>query len=132
MKVVLSFIYTGEVTPVQRVLDEHLEMMLAVASEYDLAELRAIIEERCARSLGSDNVKSMLQLAHFHGSSVLKQSCFDFVQENTAQVLTDPSMASLAFEDAELWAELAAAILSKVDGGKENLSQRAPKRLRSS
>jgi hypothetical protein len=31
-----------------------------------------------------------------------------------------------------LWAELAAAILSKVDGGKENLSQRAPKRLRSS
>jgi hypothetical protein len=43
MEVILSFIYTGAVTPVlQKVMDGWPQVMLAVASEYDLLELKAL------------------------------------------------------------------------------------------
>jgi hypothetical protein len=108
MEAALSFIYTGEVPPGH--LDEQPEVMLAVSSEYDLTELRALSEASYARSLDSDNVKRMLQISHLYGSSALKRSCFDFVVKNMAKVLRNPSMASLATEDAELWVELAAVL----------------------
>jgi hypothetical protein len=133
MEVVLSYIYTGSVTPVlQEVMDGQPQVMLAVASEYDLSEFQALCEASCALGLDNDNVKSMLQLAHLYGSTVLKQSCFDFVQKHTATVLTNPSMAALASEDAELWTELAAAISPKPnDDGNENVAEGASnKRLR--
>jgi hypothetical protein len=119
MKAVLSFIYTGEVMPC--VMEQQPEVMFAVASEYSMPELRELCEACCSRSLSFNNVKSMLQLAHLHGSSALKQSCFDFVQKNMAKVLTDPSVFILASEDAELWAELAAAI--SPHSGKDNTSE---------
>jgi hypothetical protein len=124
MKAVLSFIYTGEV--MLCVMDQQPEVMFAVVSEYGLLELRELCEACCSRSLSFNNVKSMLQLAHLHGSSALKQSCFDFVQKNMAKVLTDPSVFILASEDAELWAELAAAI--SPDSGKDNTSEGSSKK----
>jgi hypothetical protein len=66
MKAVLSFMYIGEVTP--DVVEQQSVEMLAVASEYDLSELQNLCEASCARSLDNDNVKSVLQLAHLHGS----------------------------------------------------------------
>jgi hypothetical protein len=95
--------------------------MLAVASEYSLLCLRELCEASCARSLSVNNVKIVLQLAHLHDSSPLKRSCFAFVKKNMAKVLTDPSVMSLAVEDAGLWAELSAAI--SPDNGKENQSK---------
>jgi hypothetical protein len=119
MEAVLSFIYTGEAT--SRVMEQQPDVMFAVVSEYSMPELRELCEACCSRSLSFNNVKSMLQLAHLHGSSALKQSCFDFVQKNMAKVLTDPSVFILASEDAELWAELAAAI--SPHSGKDNTSE---------
>jgi hypothetical protein len=124
MKAVLSFIYTGEVMPC--VMEQQPEVMFAVVSEYSLLELRELCEASYTCSLGINNVKSMLQLAHLHGSSALKQSCFDFVQDDMAKVLTDPSVMSLAVEDAELWAELVAAI--STDSVKYNKSEGASKK----
>jgi hypothetical protein len=108
MSAVLSFIYIGAVTP--DLTEQQLLEMLAVASEYSLPCLRELCEASCARSLSVNNVKIVLQLAHLHGSSRLKLLCFDFVEKNVAKVLTNPSMAALAAEDAELWAELTASI----------------------
>jgi hypothetical protein len=124
MKALLSFIYTGEV--MLCVMEQQPDVMFAVVSEYSMPELRELCEASCTRSLGFNNVKSMLQLAHLHGSSALKQSCFDFVQKNMAKVLTDPAVVILASEDAELWAELAAAI--SPDSGKDNTSEGSSKK----
>jgi hypothetical protein len=42
MEAILSYIYTGAVTPVlQEVIDGQPQVMLAVATEYDLSELGA-------------------------------------------------------------------------------------------
>ncbi len=68
-----------------------------------------------ARNVSVDNVKIMLQLAHLHGSSLLKRSCFDFAKKNII-VLTHPSVLSLAAEDAGLWAELVTAAISPDNG----------------
>lgn len=107
MKAVLTFVYTGAVASE---LDVDPSGMLAVASEYDLQALREVCEASCKRKLNDGNVKELLQIAHLFGSSALKKSCFDFVRMNWTSVLTNPSMASLATDDAELWAEMAAAI----------------------
>jgi hypothetical protein len=125
MEAILSYIYTGADTPVlQEVMDSQPQVMLAVASEYDLSELEAFCEASCARSLDKDNVKSMLQLAHLYGSTALKQSCFDFVQRNPVMVFINPSMAALATEDAGLWTELTAVISPEHDdGGNEYVSK---------
>ena len=118
MEAILSYIYTVAVTPVlQETMDGQPQVMLAVASEYDLLELQALCEASCARSIDNDNIKSMHQLAHLYGTTALKQSCFDFVQKHMATVLTNPSMAALATEDAELRTELTAAISPEPDGG---------------
>jgi hypothetical protein len=124
MKAALSFIYTGEAT--SRVMEQQPEVVFAVASEYSLPELRQLCEASCTRSLGINNVKSMLQFAHLQGSSALKQSCFDFVQKNMAKVLVDPAVVSLISEDAELWAELVAAI--SPDSGRDNMSEGSSKK----
>jgi hypothetical protein len=132
MEAILSYIYTGAVTPVlQEVMNGQPQVMLAVASEYDLSELQALCEASCARSIDNDNVKSMLQLAHLYGTPALKQSCFDFVQKHMATVLTNPSMAALATEDAGLWTELTAAICPEPDdGGDEYVSEGASNKRR--
>jgi hypothetical protein len=132
MEAILSYIYTGAVTPVlQEVMDGQPQVMLVVASEYDLSELQALCEASCVRSLADDNIKSMLQLAHLYGTTALKHSCFGFVQQHMATVLTDPIMAALATEDAGLWTELTAAISPKPDdGGNENVSETASNKRR--
>jgi hypothetical protein len=124
MEAILSFMYIGTVAP--DLMEQQPVDMLALASEYSLPRLRELCEASCARSLSVDNVKIVLQLAHLHSSLPLKRSCFDFVKTNMAKFLTIPSVLSLAGEDAELWAELAAAISS--DGGNENQSKLAPKK----
>jgi hypothetical protein len=116
MEAILSFMYIGTVAP--DLMEQQPVDMLALASEYSLPCLRELCEASCARSLSVNNVKIVLQLAHLHSSLPLKRSCFDFVKKNMAKVLTNPSVLSLAVEDAELWAELATAI--SPDGGNEN------------
>jgi hypothetical protein len=108
MKAVLSFIYIGEIT--SDVMDHQAADMLTVASEYSLPGLWEICEASSADSLSVDNVKIMLQLAKLHDSSLLKRSCLKFCKKKMATVLTNPSVLSLAVEDAELWAEVVAAI----------------------
>jgi hypothetical protein len=109
MKAVLSFIYIGAITP--DLMDQQPADMLAVASEYSLPCLRELCEAHYARSVSVDNLKIMLQLAHLHGSSPLKRSCFDFAKKNII-VLGHPLVLSLAAEDAGLWAELVTAAVS--------------------
>ena len=118
MEAILFFMCIGTVTP--DLMEQQPVEMLALASEYSLPCLRELCEASCARSLSVKNVKIVLQLAHLHSSLRLKQSCFVFVKKNMAKVLTNPSVFSLATEDAELWAELAAAI--SPDGSDENQS----------
>jgi hypothetical protein len=108
MEAILSFMYVGTVAP--DLLEQQPVDILALASEYSLPCLREICEASCARSLSVKNLKIVLQFAHLHSSLPLKRSCFDFVKKNMAKVLTNPSVLSLAVEDAELWAELVAAI----------------------
>jgi hypothetical protein len=91
MEAVLSYTYTGAVTPIlQELADGQPQIMLAVTSEYDLSELTNLCEASCARSLDNDNIKSMLHLAHLYGSTALKTSCFDFVQKKTDNGVDQP------------------------------------------
>lgn len=108
MRVVLRYIYTGRVNDSQ--LDLKVSSIFRVAKEYDLPDLISLCEASLVRQLSETSIKDTLQLAHLHGSRRLKQSCFDFVRQNCANVLMNPSMMSLATEDAELWAELGKAI----------------------
>ena len=116
MRIVLTFIYTGTVSCLQ--LDADALGALSVACEYELSGLIHLCEESIIRQLTETTVKDALQFAHLHGRSELKQSCFEFVEENCAKVLMHPSMMSLATEDTELWAELGKAITPDDDDTK--------------
>ena len=110
MRALLSFVYTGSMD--EELLESNCEELVGVASEYCLAELRALAERRCIRSLSLENIRRMLELAHLHEAPELKEACVTFTKRNAATVLTDPQMMSLAAEQPGLWADLVSKISS--------------------
>ena len=106
MRAVLSFMYTGEVD--SAVVNDQAEALFSVAQQYFLAELATLAEARLLESIEVSTLKQLLVLAHLHDATTLKEQCFDFVRQNKATALTEPSMLSLAGEEPTLWAEVVA------------------------
>jgi hypothetical protein len=104
MRAVLSFIYVGEIE--EAVIDAHAEEVFSVAQQYFLADLGKLAEAKLLSSIGVDNLKKLLLLAHLHDATMLKEQCFAFVRQNKVSALTDPSMLCLATENPTLWAEI--------------------------
>lgn len=108
MKAVLSFIYTGNLSP--STVDSQASDLLAISQEYNLPELARLAEASCIRKLGSDNIKDMLLLAHLHESDELEKACFRHVRCNAATILTRPDFIALSVEEPDLWSKLSQAI----------------------
>eukprot|EP00543_Licmophora_paradoxa_P012623 CAMPEP_0202479140 /NCGR_PEP_ID=MMETSP1360-20130828/94822_1 /ASSEMBLY_ACC=CAM_ASM_000848 /TAXON_ID=515479 /ORGANISM="Licmophora paradoxa, Strain CCMP2313" /LENGTH=376 /DNA_ID=CAMNT_0049106453 /DNA_START=135 /DNA_END=1262 /DNA_ORIENTATION=+ len=98
---VLKFIYTGEVE--NELLEGDMSALFSVASEYQMDSLMKFCEQKMNDRISSYTVKSTMSLAHLHSLSNLKKSCFDFIRENSATLLTDPAIMSISTENKELW-----------------------------
>jgi hypothetical protein len=125
MKAVLRFIYIGKMD--NDLLENDTVNLLSVAKEYQLYSLIQLCETKCIQKLSNSNIKMMLELAHLHNATRLKQACFQFVKKNSSTVLMDPQFISLATANPALWSELAKAISgneSSSRAGSSNKRQR--------
>lgn len=111
VKAVLRFVYTGELD--DNLLENDTTTLLSVAAEYQMESLQDVCVRKCIEQLKESNVKSTLELAALHSLDELKRSCFDFIKENSATILTDTAFISLATENAQLWQELVSAVRSR-------------------
>lgn len=110
MKALLSFVYTGELSPSQ--IDGNVIDLLRVSQEYNLPELLKLCEACCIRKLSFENIKDMLLLAHLHRAKLLQKACHDFVKQHATDILTKPEFMALATENPDVWANLSNAISS--------------------
>eukprot|EP00966_Prymnesium_polylepis_P310354 7170536-Prymnesium_polylepis.1 len=104
MRGLLSFIYTGALST--EIADGNTAALYSLSKEYLLPELQRLMEAKLAKSIGPENLRELLLLAHLHQATALKAKCHAFVQLNKVTVLTQPSMLSLAAEKPEVWKEL--------------------------
>ena len=105
MKVVLTFIYTGEI-PSQNELDDIAGELLAVSGEYFIDDLQTLAVETLKRQLRVDTIKDIFGLANLHNSESLKKACGQFVQNNAAKILFDEEFLKLKEDHYDLWMEL--------------------------
>lgn len=109
MRVVLQFIYTGELSEEAKTTKdlEYLRDLLSLASEYQLHALQSICELQMIKRLDSPkSYKASLCFAYLHNLSKLKQACFEYVKENPVQMLLDFEFTDLANENEEVWEDL--------------------------
>ena len=105
MKVVLTFIYTGDV-PSQNELDDIAGELLAVSGEYFIDDLQTLAVETLKRQLRVDTIRDIFGLANLHNSESLKRACGQFVQTHAAKVLFDDEFLKLKEDHYDLWMEL--------------------------
>ncbi len=89
---VLSFIYTGELTPASAEEAQHL---LNAADAYALPGLLEICERALLDSLCVANAAATLTLAEQHGTARLKAAALRFVARRAVAVMATPGWAHL-------------------------------------
>ena len=104
----LKFMYTGLLD--SKVLEENVRSLLGLSAQYMLPCLQKLCEQRCVTTLSLENIKDVLLLANLHNSKDLKNSCFNFIRDNSTAILRSPNILILNTEDPILWAELVANI----------------------
>ena len=104
MEFLLTFLYTG-VAKIDAVTKYPLEV-LSLSNEFQLPILGKHTEKTLIGTIDKYNVKALLQTSSQYSLYKLKESCFDFIQKNMINVLTDEDFMKLAFEDNYLWSEL--------------------------
>lgn len=72
--------------------------------------LEFLAEQKLEESLTLDTLKDTLLLANKHDCESLKVACFEWVRQNSVNAMFEPSIMSLAQEEATLWNELAEAV----------------------
>ena len=111
MEAILSYMYTGTVTDIDKIAYQ----LLPVAEEYALVSLRGICEETLAKSLTISSAIDVLIHADAHNIVDLKKACMDFILSNIAPVKQSEGWSKLK-KDAmhrDLWVELLESITEK-------------------
>lgn len=107
MRVVLTFLYTGEID--KTVLESDPVGLFVVACEYEIDALRHLAERTCMNDICMENITTMLIVSHLHASKPLQRSCARFVQEKPS-ALEHPSIVSISSQHPELWEDIQAAL----------------------
>lgn len=105
MKVVLKYIYTGEVPPADCLI-EYATELFKVASEYEVEGLIPLAANRITKNLTLENVKEVFHLSDVYNCKDLKRGCGIFVFRQSPQAMFHEDLCALKQEKPELWKEL--------------------------
>jgi hypothetical protein len=89
---VLRFIYCKTVD--FEVVSGFIVELLLLSSQFDVADLKSLLEGVIAHSLTVDNVVSLLFAADSIAATRLKESCIKFISANMEQLELNPEFAS--------------------------------------
>jgi len=109
MKVILTHIYIG-VKSNDEMSNQPLAI-LSLAHEYQLTMLVKATERVLMEQIEVGNVKELLQSSVLYNLVRLKQSCSEFIKNNSRKVLMNEDFMKLATEDKALWIELRSFLL---------------------
>ena len=111
MGAILSYMYTGTVTDIDKIAYK----LLPVAEEYALVGLRGMCEETLAKSLTISSAIDVLIHADAHNTVDLKKACMEFILSNIAPVKQSEGWSKLKKEamHRDLWVELLESIAEK-------------------
>ena len=106
VRVLLRFVYTGEVDEAGLSSPPVLLGVLDLSSRHLLPELKAACERRMICSLSKQTLVNALVAAYFHDLSVLKEACVELVNKNSLTVLLSPSFIKLKTSHPAIWKQL--------------------------
>lgn len=87
MKAFLSYIYTDQVPAAD--LEEHGELLLAVACKYEVPGLEALCENHLCATLTASNVVNVLFLSDLYSAKHLKQRALMFIARHAKEVVRE-------------------------------------------
>lgn len=141
MKVVLQFIYTGQVEMQHKINSSNnvsnnssdttdasddgsttaidIPTILSVATEYQLQVLQDHYEQELIKSLSVDTLASTLQLSHLHHLVKLQEKCHDFCHEHATTVLVHPDMLGLSTQPNDVWNDLVEGLATRNETNKK-------------
>ena len=106
VRVLLRFVYRGEVDEPGLSSPPVLMSVLDLSSRYLLPELKAACERRLARSLSKQSLADALVASHLHDLAALKAACVEFVKKNLATAIMSPSIIKLKTSHPTIWKQL--------------------------
>ena len=111
MEAILSYMYTGTVTNIDKIAYK----LLPAAEEYALVGLRGMCEETLAKSLTISSAVEVLIYADAHNTVDLKKACMEFILSNIAPIKQSEGWSKLKKEaiHRDLWVELLESITEK-------------------
>jgi hypothetical protein len=110
VRVLLRFVYTGEVDEAGLSSPPVLSGVLDLSSRHLLPELKAACERRLVGSLTVPSVAAALVAAYLHDLAALKAACVEFIKASTVAVMMSSSCGTLKTDHPAIWKELRAAL----------------------
>ena len=117
MRLMLKFMYLGKAT--KEDLKKDPISILISAHQYKLDKLVQAAVIVATETMDTKNMKALLTCAHQYKLTSLLDSCFQYIQNNLVEVLTDEDFITLATEKNDLWSDMRAYLLSKNKNIKE-------------
>ena len=90
-RALLYYLYNGRMREEQR---SDLLGLLALADQYDMAELKTLCAERRADRLTNDNCLAVLSLAQLHNIPPLKTAAMDYVAAHAGRLAQEKATGS--------------------------------------
>ena len=90
-RALLYYLYNGRMREEQR---SDLLGLLALADQYDMAELKTLCAERLADRLTNDNCLAVLSLAQLHNIPPLKTAAMDYVAAHAGRLAQEKATGS--------------------------------------
>ena len=110
VRVLLRFVYTGEVDEAGLSPQPVLLGVLDLSSRHLLPELKAACERRLVGSLAVPSVAAALVAAYLHDLAALKEACYELVKKNSLAMIMSPSIMKLKTSHRTIWKQLRVAL----------------------
>ena len=110
VRVMLQFVYTGEVDEAGLSSPPVLLGVLDLSSRHVLPELKAACERRLVGSLTVTSLADALVAAYLHDLAALKAACVEFIKANMAAVMLSSSYIKFIASHRAIWKQLRVAL----------------------
>ena len=106
VRVLLRFVYTGEVDEAGLSSPPVLSGVLDLSSRHLLPELKAACERRLLGLLSLQTLVNALVAAYLHDLAALKEACVEFIKANSVAVALSSAFAGLSTSHRAIWVEM--------------------------
>ena len=129
VRVLLRFVYTGEVDEAGLSSPPVLLGVLDLSSRHLLPELKAACERRLVGSLSKQSLADALVAAYFYDLSDLKSACVEFIKANMTGVMLSSSYIKFIGSHRAIWKQLRVALgLPEEDDDEDSEEEEGPQR----